>query len=471
MTDSAPAQTSGGSRPSGELDAIGGKLFAALNVMRIWCLSLHDEHGDVLWLNDGVMGPDEHEAVRTALEVFAGEGAPSRHDYDLGDGRVAVTLRAGEPDRSVLGVVMIVVDSKVLATRITQRSGDPFAALSELVIEFTKWLSDDVSATQTRLRALPALTAIELALEPDDSPAAAAADDSAPRPGEETAAARASQPGPSVTGTHTKLVRPATRPPVGDVDPELDRLFNALRAQPILLYAQQLEPLAEGSRIRRLEILLRTTSEHGRTKAPVAMLEGAVKRGLGSVIDRRVITELLTWLARNPDTWRAHPLVASVNLSPNALNDDHLIKFLELCLAKAALPRGMIGFELDATLAGNQLARTTTLAELLAALGCTLILDDFSTGDGHAALLSLKGLRMLKVDAALTKDIGLDKRRQAIVAGIAQTARVLGMHTCAKHIESKQDQRWLAALKMDFAQGYAFSQPRPLAEIARPHPS
>jgi EAL domain-containing protein (putative c-di-GMP-specific phosphodiesterase class I) len=61
-----------------------------------------------------------------------------------------------------------------------------------------------------------------------------------------------------------------------------------------------------------------------------------------------------------------------------------------------------------------------------------------------------------------------DKRRQAIVAGIAQMARVLGMHTCAKRIETPTDRRWLAALKIDFAQGFAFSEPLPLASLTGP---
>ena len=81
--------------------------------------------------------------------------------------------------------------------------------------------------------------------------------------------------------------------------------------------------MSSGSRIRRFEILLRTGSEHGRTQAPVAMLDAAVKRGLGSVIDRRSQDELVTWLARHPEAWRSDPLLCSINLSPSALADDH----------------------------------------------------------------------------------------------------------------------------------------------------
>jgi EAL domain-containing protein (putative c-di-GMP-specific phosphodiesterase class I) len=241
--------------------------------------------------------------------------------------------------------------------------------------------------------------------------------------------------------------------------------MQALRAQPIALFAQQLEPLTGASRIPRYEILLRTGSEHGRTQAPVAMLEAATRKGLGSVIDRRVVTELLVWLARSSEAWRASPISVTVNLSATALVDAHFLKFLEACLTKSGLPRGMVGFELDAGVCAQQHQRTTDFAEVLASLGCKLVLDNFSLQAGHVDLLDLKGLRMLKIDPGLTNTMAVDKRRQAEVAGVAQMARVLGMYSCAKAIESNQIQPLLAKLGVDFAQGFAYSMPRPLAQL------
>ncbi len=433
-------------RTQGALEAIAGRILGALSAVRVWSLSLHDEHADVLWLNEGVLGPDEHEAVRASLEVFAGEGAPKRHQYEFGDGRIAVTLRAGHPGGSVLGLAMIIVERKALASPRAPLLAEGSAGLQGAIDEYAKWLADDVSATQARLRALqdPAVHELQLELEPI---ATRATPNDTPESGEAASAANV----------------PANRG--ASIDPALDRHFAALRTQPIVLYVQRLEPINAGSRIRRFETLLRTDSEHGRTHAPTAMLEAAARRGLGSVVDRRVVTELVIWLARNPDVWRTSPVALSVNLSATALIDRHFLKFVELCLSKADLPRGMIAFELDANLCAQHLGRTMEVAEFLAALGCTIILDDFTLHDGHLELLGLKGLRMLKLHPTLTSSIGEDKRRQAIVGGIAQMACILGMHTCAKAIESTQTQRWLAALRVDFAQGFGFSKPRPLAEL------
>ena len=446
-------------------------MLSALKAVRVWSLSLHDEHADVLWLNESVLGPDEHEAVRASLEIFAGEGAPTRHEHELGDGRVAVTLRALHGGGSVLGVAMIIVDHKAVVTEAQTLSGDESSALRGPLDEFANWLSADLSATQTRLRALPEFAMpdpvpapkpeLELELEPD-----ADADRGADLTLEEELTATLELLAPHILAAAAAASE--TPSAAAEVSPAVDRHYAALRAQPFVLYAQQLEPMIPGSRIRRFEILLRTGSEHGRSRAPTAMIDAATKHGLGSVVDRRVITDLVVWLARNPEVWRADPINVSVNLSPTALVDPHFFKFLDLCLTKADLPRGMIAFELDAALCAQSPARTAEAAQLLAALGCTIILDDFSLVEGREELLELKALRMLKLHPQLTTDIAADKRRQAVVAGIAQMACVLGMHTCAKGIESREAARSLAALKIDFAQGFGFSAPAPLADLTGP---
>ncbi|MDE2249958.1 MAG: hypothetical protein KGL25_00935, partial [Gammaproteobacteria bacterium] len=153
MSATPPPADNAGDRPA-ELEALARTMLAALKAVRVWSLSLHDEHADVLWLNESVLGPDEHEAVRASLEVFAGEGAPTHHEHDLGDGRVAVSFRAAHGG-SVLGLVMVIVDRK--------------AAMTETLVQpasieaFEQWLSDALSATQMRLRALPELVAAEAA--------------------------------------------------------------------------------------------------------------------------------------------------------------------------------------------------------------------------------------------------------------------------------------------------------------------
>ena len=61
--------------PLVDFDAVCQKVRAAVEPNRTHAVSLHDETGDVLWLSESSMGPDEHNAVREAAEAFANPAA------------------------------------------------------------------------------------------------------------------------------------------------------------------------------------------------------------------------------------------------------------------------------------------------------------------------------------------------------------------------------------------------------------
>jgi EAL domain-containing protein (putative c-di-GMP-specific phosphodiesterase class I) len=73
---------------------------------------------------------------------------------------------------------------------------------------------------------------------------------------------------------------------------------------------------------------------------------------------------------------------------------------------------------------------------------------------------------MLKICPSLTLDGLNDRVSQAQVAAISHGSRVLGIQSAAKRIETPQARQWLAAAGIEFAQGYLFESPLPLAELA-----
>jgi EAL domain-containing protein (putative c-di-GMP-specific phosphodiesterase class I) len=243
------------------------------------------------------------------------------------------------------------------------------------------------------------------------------------------------------------------------VTPEMDRLHAALRRSPIALHVQQLIPLSKGSALRRYEVLLRSKSDSAPNVAPQAMLKAAVENGLGSMIDRRVITELIGFLARHRHIWESNEAMFSVNLTRTALHDEHFIKFVELCLAKADLPVGTMAFEIDTPTALALAHQITGVAAALHQLGCPLVLDDFALRTQCFALLRLPGVRYVKLAPQITTKMRTDKLSQAAITAIVQMARVLGMHTVAKHTETTAEHEWLTALGVDFVQSNSMSPP------------
>ncbi len=109
MQASASVPASGDSKA-----AIGEALKQALSGNRLQSISLHDERGDVLWLDEGALGPDEHNLVIDAVNAL--NEAPDRtfHFQNIGDGRSAAFLPARSPLNDLLGIAMIIADSKFL---------------------------------------------------------------------------------------------------------------------------------------------------------------------------------------------------------------------------------------------------------------------------------------------------------------------------------------------------------------------
>ena len=109
MQASASVTASGDSKA-----AIGEALKQALSGNRLQSISLHDERGDVLWLDEGALGPDEHNLVLDAVAAL--NEAPDRnfHFTNIGDGRAAAFLPARSPLNDLLGIAMIIADAKFL---------------------------------------------------------------------------------------------------------------------------------------------------------------------------------------------------------------------------------------------------------------------------------------------------------------------------------------------------------------------
>ncbi len=101
--------------PLVDFDAVCQKVRAAVEPNRTHAVSLHDETGDVLWLSESSMGPDEHNAVREAAEAFTNPAAAPILSYDLGDSKSAVMVRAVNARRAIVGLIMIVMDTRIVA--------------------------------------------------------------------------------------------------------------------------------------------------------------------------------------------------------------------------------------------------------------------------------------------------------------------------------------------------------------------
>jgi len=417
MTDSARTAP-----PAAAIETIGASLRRSFPNLRVHLCSVHDSQGNALWLSEGFLGPDEHYAVLHAYEQFARRGAPPVVVDDLGDGRCAAVMRSQTSSKEFAGAVMVIVDARNArgdAALAQFRTGPVEALLDELA---------DVLAPQSR----------------------SAATATTGTPTSDTSA--------TGIGRRINLPIPATK-----VDADVDRLFAALRRTAIALHAQRLVPLGNTGAAPHFEILLRSGGDAN--EAPHTMLARATKAGMASMIDRRVITMLLGWAVKHRAAWTSSPVVLSVNLSATALRDEHFGQFLELCLTKSRLPRGMIAFEISEQACLGNAGGLAALSALLDRLGCALAIDDFSGSRPSLELLRVRTLRMIKFSDNLTSSVAQDEAKRRALEGLVQMARVLGLSTAAKRVSDARSSEVLAQLGIAFVQSFAASPPGPIEAV------
>ena len=161
---SAPASRGG----PATVESLGQQLREVLPARRLQSVSLCDQEANVLWLSEGALGPDENALVMEALEVLNADPAIPCHETAVEDGRLAVFLPVRAPTGNLVGVAMILADSKSVGDDTLERlTAAPIRSIMQRLAVLLK-------PTGAPLAAVPVVDA-PVTLEPDDVVRAVAA--------------------------------------------------------------------------------------------------------------------------------------------------------------------------------------------------------------------------------------------------------------------------------------------------------
>ena len=103
-----------GDRRRTSAEEVGKELLRLLGGCRPEALSLHDGSGEVLWLSDGSIGPDEHGLVLSALDVFTLEPQRGCIYRKLDDGRRALFVPARDPLGGCSGLGFAIIELRTV---------------------------------------------------------------------------------------------------------------------------------------------------------------------------------------------------------------------------------------------------------------------------------------------------------------------------------------------------------------------
>ena len=230
------------------------------------------------------------------------------------------------------------------------------------------------------------------------------------------------------------------------------------------LVGQPIRPLATpGDHLAWYEVLLRVVGNDGRFYRPSEFIRLAEQHGKMPVIDQWVLETAIAshakLVARNPDA------VMSINLSGTSLNTDDGQEAVDRLVARHGLRPENLCFEIAERSAMADLKRTAALVKLLTRQGYRVALDEFGSGPSSFACLKRLPVHYLKICGDLVRQLRRDEIDIAIIESTNELSRRLNMTAIAVQVETKRAANALRKIGLEFGQGNALADTRPLGEL------
>ncbi len=238
---------------------------------------------------------------------------------------------------------------------------------------------------------------------------------------------------------------------------------EALRQQRIVVFAQPITPLINHALPVTYELLVRIVDSQGKIVEAADFMPAATRYQILPEIDRAVCERAFEQLARGAPA--AGPLRVSINLSGPTLSDPEFLEWLLSAMAKHGIDGTSLVFEITEAAAAANLAQVQQFIRRMTSHGVRFALDDFGTGVSSLAYLKNLEINTIKLDGSYVRDVLTNTRSQALVRAIVQLADAMGITTVAEYVESNGVRDRLAALGIQFGQGFALGRPGPLDDV------
>lgn len=186
----------------------------------------------------------------------------------------------------------------------------------------------------------------------------------------------------------------------------------------------------------------------------------ARRYGLIGEVDRWVCGEAAKVLARTPE------LRLSVNVSAATLESEGFTAYLAALPAEYGFTADRMVLEITEAVAVQNLTRAVASLTALRSQGFGIALDDFGAGVASFGYLSELPVTLVKLDGRFVRDLAKDPAAEVVIGALAKLAKLRGILCIAEWVEDKALLPRLAALGVDYAQGYAIHRPEPLETLS-----
>ena len=167
--------------------------------------------------------------------------------------------------------------------------------------------------------------------------------------------------------------------------------------------------------------------------------------------------------------WQDDGLLAvpvAVNVSAVQFRPEGFCGLIAAVLEESGLAPEYLELELTETLLLSNADMMFLVLQDLKSMGLKLAIDDFGTGYSSLSYLRQFPVGKLKIDRSFIRDVAVNPDSASIATAIISMAKGLNLKVIAEGVEDEAQMSFLRAHQCDEIQGYFFSKPLTVDEIA-----
>ncbi|UTW44303.1 EAL domain-containing protein [bacterium SCSIO 12696] len=246
----------------------------------------------------------------------------------------------------------------------------------------------------------------------------------------------------------------------------IPRITEALEEDRFVLYVQPIVPTGKVEpTARHYEVLVRMVGRDGKLVSPGEFIPAAEHYGIIDELDRWTFERTISYLQRQLASNQGYQQRFSVNISGGTIGDEDFREYVLRRFRETKVDPRHIQFEITETAAVRNFDRAMEFIRALKAQGCYFSLDDFGSGLSSFAYLKQLPVDFLKIDGSFIHNMEFNDVDYSMISTINHLGHIMGIRTVAECVENENQLAMLREIGLDYVQGYAVAQPKPMDQL------